>query len=222
MKLCEKLLLITAFATFLGCNQEKSGNQKKDTELPILGNKNVVEKEENGELVKDTIFHQIPDFQLVDQDSNKVTNKAFEDDIYVADFFFTSCPTICPDMKEQMHRVYQEFEEDDDVRFLSHTVDPEHDTPAVLKNYAEKIGVNTDQWKFVTGDMDSIYDLAKTGYMASARQDSAAPGGVLHSGQFFLVDDRRRIRGVYDGTDSTSVNKLISDIRILRNLREGS
>ncbi len=193
----------------IGITTCNSGNKEK---LPFIGPKEVVSKEGNGKATKDTIYHKVPDFRFIDQDSQVVTQKTFENKVYVADFFFTSCPTICPKMTEQMYRVYKEYKDNPKVMFLSHTVDPKRDTPGTLKNYANKLGVDSTRWKFVTGHKDSIYRIGKKGYMASAKKDSAAPGGFLHSGQFFLVDEKRRIRGIYRGTKTESVDDLMSDL----------
>lgn len=189
-----------------------NGCGQKEETLPVLGRSQVVEKEVNGKTVKDTLPHRIPAFSFTDQKGREVTHKTFDENIYVADFFFTSCPTICPTMTEQMHRVYEKYEDEEKVRFLSHTVDPKRDTPATLKAYADKLDIDHDKWRFVTGNMDSIYRVGKKGYMASARKDSTAPGGFLHSGQFFLIDEKRQIRGIYNGTKKKSVDKLIEDM----------
>ncbi|MEQ8878609.1 MAG: SCO family protein [Cyclobacteriaceae bacterium] len=203
-----RLLILTIFIlSFIGCSQVNTTN-----ELPILGNKKFVEKEVNGEVVKDTIYHTIRDFAFVDQDSNLVTNETFSDQVYIADFFFTSCPTICPLMKQQMLRVYEAYENEPEVAILSHTIDPKHDTVAVLKDFAEKLGVKSEKWHFVTGNKDSIYDIGETSYLVVANEDENAPGGYIHSGAFLLVDRQRRIRGVYDGTIPEQVNILINDI----------
>ena len=186
----------------IACDQQTSSER-----LPVLGN---TVYEEN-----DTIYHTIQDFQLVDQDSSIVTNETFNDKIYVADFFFTSCPTICPKMKAQMLRVYGKFEDNPEVAILSHTIDPTYDTVALLKDYAERLGVSSDKWKFVTGDQDDIYDLAEKSYMSIADEDADAPGGYIHSGAFLLVDKNRRIRGFYDGTVPEQVDVLMNDIEKL-------
>lgn len=187
---------------FFACEQQANSDK-----LPILGN---TIYEEN-----DTIYHTVADFQLVDQDSSEVTNETFNDQVYVADFFFTSCPTICPKMKAQMSRVYQKFENNDQVAILSHTIDPTYDTVALLKDFSDRLGVKSSKWKFVTGDQDYIYDLAEKSYMSIADQDADAPGGYIHSGAFLLVDKERRIRGVYDGTVPEQVDVLMSDIERL-------
>lgn len=175
--------------------------------LPFLGN---TIYEEN-----DTIYHTIQDFQLVDQDSSIVTNETFANQVYVADFFFTSCPTICPKMKAQMLRVYERFEENAEVAILSHTIDPSYDTVALLSDYANRLGVTSNKWKFVTGDQDYIYDLAEQSYVSVVDEDEGAPGGFVHSGAFLLIDKQRRIRGFYDGTVSEQVDVLMSDIEKL-------
>ncbi len=205
-----------------GCSQNGKKANDKDNSLPVIGKKRVVEKQVGGETIKDTVQHRIPSFRFIDQDSTVVTEETFDGSIYVADFFFTSCPTICPTMTENMHKIYKAFEDNDKVKFLSHTVDPKRDTPATLKNYAHKLEVSSDKWKFVTGSMDSIYQVGKEGYLASMQEDESAPGGFLHSGQFFLVDDQRRIRGIYRGTKDKSVKKLKQDIRTLLKQDKGS
>ncbi len=205
------LLLIFLILGACSSQQDNTNEQK----LPVIGKRRVVTKQVNNKTVKDTVQHRVPPFQFVDQDSSIVTNESFDDAIYVADFFFTSCPTICPEMTEHMHEIYKEFRDDERVKFLSHSVDPKRDTPAALRNYADKLGVKSSKWKFVTGPMDSIYAVGKKGYMASMQEDEEAPGGFLHSGQFFLVDEQGRIRGIYRGTKEKSVNKLIADIRTL-------
>ena len=205
--------LLISLLVLGGCSSRQGSNEEQ--KLPVIGKKRVVTKQVKGKTVKDTVQHRVPSFRFIDQDSSVVTNETFDDAIYVADFFFTSCPTICPDMTENMHKVYKAFKDNERVMFLSHTVDPKRDTPAALRNYADKLGVRSSKWKFVTGSMDSIYRVGKKGYMASIQEDSEAPGGFLHSGQFFLVDKQRRIRGIYRGTKEKSVNKLIKDIQTL-------
>ena len=145
-----------------------------------------------------------------------VTNETFSGKIYVADFFFTSCRTICPVMKTQMLRVYNVIQDMPDVAILSHTIDPEHDTIALLHDFADRLGVSSDKWHFVTGEQDKIYDIAQTSYFATAMVDKSEPDGFIHSGAFLLIDKHRRIRGKYDGTVEEDVNRLIKDIQRLR------
>lgn len=181
---------------------------KREEKLPVLGERMV---EGN-----DTIFHTIADFRFVDQDSNIVTQETFKDKIYVADFFFTSCRTICPIMKTQMLRVYDSIRSDPDVLLLSHTIDPEYDTVGLLHDYAERLGVESDKWLFVTGSQDDIFNIAQTSYFATAMTDDAEPDGFIHSGAFLLIDKDRRIRGKYDGTKDEDVNRLLRDIGTLK------
>lgn len=176
--------------------------------LPILGPREV-----DG---TDTIYHTIAPFSFVDQDSVGVTNADFAGKIYVADFFFTSCRTICPIMKTQMLRVYEATAEMPDVLLLSHTIDPEWDTVALLHDFAERLGVKSSRWHFVTGVKDSIYKIAQTSYYATAMEDRTEPDGFIHSGAFLLIDRQGRIRGKYDGTKEGDVNRLIGDIKRLR------
>jgi protein SCO1/2 len=181
--------------------------QKKETPLPIFGERELV----GG----DTVYHTIADFKFVDQDSAEITNATFQDKIYVADFFFTSCRTICPKMKTQMLRVYDSIENNPDVLLLSHTIDPEYDTVGLLHDYAERLGVKSSKWHFVTGNKDDIYKTAQTSYFATALEDKSEPDGFIHSGAFLLIDKQRRIRGKYDGTIEEDVNRLLGDIKKL-------
>ena len=184
---------------------------KTDNRLPILGNRHY------DEAIQDTIYHTVSDFAFVNQDSALVTPETLEGKVYVTDFFFTSCPTICPVMKKQMLRVYEAFEDSEEVAILSHTIDPEYDTVALLHDYAERLGVSSPSWQFVTGEKDSIYDIALNSYMVTTAEEEDAPGGFIHSGAFILVDKDRRIRGMYDGTVPEQVDVLINDIRRLLN-----
>ena len=179
----------------------------KETKLPVLG-----QKEVSGSY---TIYHTIGKFRFVDQDSSIITNETVMNKIYVADFFFTSCRTICPVMKTQMLRVYESVKNDPNVLLISHTIDPEYDTVGLLHDYANRLGVETDKWHFLTGNKDSIYYIAQTGYFATAMEDEDEPGGFIHSGAFLLIDKQGRIRGKYDGTSEEDVNKLLKDIGIL-------
>lgn len=177
--------------------------------LPILGNKEI---SSNG---KDTLYQTIPDFSFINQDSLPITSNTFTNKIYVADFFFTSCTTICPIMKNELERVYNKFKGNSKVAFLSHSIDPGHDSVPVLKAYAKNLEINNDQWHFVTGDQKAIFEMAQKHYMISALQDSTVPDGVLHSGAFILIDEQKRIRGYYDGTNPVEVDKLMEDIPML-------
>ncbi|MGF7217594.1 protein SCO1/2 [Spirosoma lacussanchae] len=201
-------LVSIAAGLVLSCSQS-------DEKLPILGRREAVTKVVDGKSVTDSVYQTIPDFAFVSQYGDTVTAKAVANKIYVADFFFTSCPTICPKMKVQLKRVYETFKGNPDVMLLSHTIDPAHDSVAVLREFADNLGVSGRQWLFVTGDRETIYDIGQNSYMVTAQQDSSAPGGVVHSGAFILVDKQRRIRGIYDGTTQEGVDKLMNDINRL-------
>lgn len=214
MNILKSSILLTLTSLILvACGLENQKNKK--AEFPVLGRKQYVEKIVDGKTVTDTVDHTIPDYKLVNQDSNWVTPETFEGKVYVADFFFTSCPTICPTMKKEMLRVYEAYKDNDEVAIISHTIDPEYDTVALLKDFAEKLDVKAPKWHFVTGEKEDIYELGQKGYMVTAMEDENEEGGYLHSGAFVLVDKDRKIRGVYDGTRSEEVDKLITDIELL-------
>lgn len=209
MKISNLVLLVATLVTVLpSCNsKQKEGN------LPIFGNMNLVDRMKDGKKVIDTVYHTIPDFTFTDQDSNTVTQETFSDKIYVADFFFTSCPDICPAMKTQMLRVYEKFKSEEGFALLSHTIDPKRDSVMVLKDYSERLGVEgSGKWFFVTGEKEEIYDIGLNGYMVTADESPDAPGGFIHSGAFILVDKEKRVRGVYDGTKEEKVDLLMADI----------
>jgi protein SCO1/2 len=198
------------------CSEGTKGDENKA--LPILGNRHVNEFEIEGKVVKDTVYHTIANFSFTNQEGQEISNYTTDGKVYIADFFFTSCPTICPIMKTQMLRVYEKFKDEPEFLILSHTLDPEHDTAELLKDYAYKIGVEDDKtWQFLTGDQEKIFEIGQTSYLTTAMTDKDEPGGILHSGAFVLVDQQGRIRGVYDGTKEDQVDRLMKDIpKLLR------
>ena len=155
--------------------------------------------------------HTISDFEFMDQDSNIINNATFNDKIYVVDFFFTHCPTICPKVKQQMLRIYEKYENDDRVVLLSHTIDTPRDTVPRLKVYANRLEVKTDKWHFVTGDKDKIYEMAKE-YFITAREDEDAPGGYDHSGSLIVVDKNRHVRTFCNGLNEEEVSRMMNDM----------
>lgn len=188
------------FFVVLGCQQEKK--------LPFLGPKEIGKQ-------GDTLYHQIPDFKFLNQDSLWISQKEMDGKIYVADFFFTTCPTICPKMKSSLLRIYDKFAEDARVRILSHTIDPEFDNVHVLKEYAKKLNITSPRWNLLTGKKSDIYRLGEKSYMVTTQEDSNEAGGFVHSGAFILVDKNRHIRGIYDGTKEEEVNHLMEDMALL-------
>jgi len=192
----------------MACN---SGEKK----LPILGERDWVKKTVDGKEVVDTVYNKIPPFAFVNQYGDTVTEKAVENKIYITDFFFTTCPTICPVMKRQMVKVYQAYKSNPDVMILSHSIDPEHDTPQVLNKFAKDLGVEGTQWQFLTGDKQRIYEIGQKNYMSTAKEDTTVQGGYIHSGAFILVDKDKHVRGMYDGTTEEGTKKLLNDIERL-------
>jgi len=182
------------------------GCKDTDAKLPFLGNS----QEIDGKLE----YPKIKDFTLTNQEGKLVTNRTFAGKIYVADFIFLSCTSICPRMNIQMTKVYEVFKNDPRVAFLSHTIDPDRDTVEKLKQHAEGLGLN-DHWQFVTGSKEKIYDLATNSYFTTAYPDARDRDGYVHGGSFLLVDENRHVRGIYDGTNPADTKKLIADINIL-------
>lgn len=198
----KRILSISVIFVLVSC-------QSKQHSLPYIGEKLV---NESG----DTIYHTLPDFELVNQLNQKVSLQTTEGKIHVANFFFTSCPSICPVMMKNMKMVDKEYASKGEITILSFTVDPKTDTIAKLKKYADKLEVSNN-WHLITGEKEKIYGLAEKGYFSSASEDEFAPGGFLHSELFFLVDEQNHVRGVYDGTKEEEIKKLLSDIKLLKN-----
>lgn len=162
-------------------------------------------------------FHAIPDFSFTNQDGNLVNNDTFDGKIYVASFFFTSCPGICSPVNLNLLMVQEKFLEDDQVRILSHTITPDIDTARVLSAYAEKRQIDSRRWDLVTGDKDSTFKLAKQGYFAHEDMGkSDRPGDLQHTENIVLVDQNRHIRGVYNGLSGKAMFDLIADIELLK------
>jgi len=191
------------------CNSSDHNNK-----LPILGSREPITKEVDGKTVVDTLYKSIPAFEFLNQDSLPITGKTFDNSIYVADFFFTSCPSICPVMHRNMLKVYNKYKGNDEVMFLSHSIDTKYDTPSVLKKYAEKLGVDGKQWQFASGTKETIYGISPE-YMVFAEENDQVAGGYEHQGWFILVDKDKHIRGAYNGTDEKEVNQLMKDMDIL-------
>ncbi|HLT48910.1 MAG TPA: SCO family protein [Aequorivita sp.] len=160
-------------------------------------------------------YHVISDFSLTNQNGKKITQEDYNDKIYVADFFFTTCQTICPIMTDNMVKIQEKLKNDNEILLLSHTVTPEIDTVAQLKKYALEKGVNDSKWNLVTGDKKEIYNLARKSYLV-AKDVPYSDNDLVHTENFVLVDKKKRIRGFYDGTDSESIEKLLEDIKILK------
>ena len=174
----------------------------------------------NYELVDSTIqhikkFHRIADFELINQNGKTVTHENFNGKIYVADFFFTTCPTICISMTDNLLKVQKEIQNNPNILLISHSVTPKIDSVTQLKKYAIEKGVNDKKWHLVTGDKKEIYKLARKSYLAVKDEGDGGPFDMIHTENFILVDPDKRIRGFYDGTDSKEIKRLLLEIKIL-------
>ena len=185
--------------------------------LPYYGPKETSVVERDGKQVIDTSYFKIPSFNFIDRYGRPFSDRDVEGKIVVADFFFTTCTTICPKMSVQMQQLQLKLDDPAyaDVVFLSHTVDPEHDTPAVLDAYARKLEADPQRWKFLTGSAPDIYRQGNTGYWLGALEDTLNPERFVHDSRFVLVDKQRHIRGYYEGTSMEGMNALAADIKML-------
>lgn len=206
------ILLLPVFIFFL-----LSRGNHHFTNLPYFGPKYVSTNQVDGKMVTDTIYHEIAYWSFKNQDNELVTQDDYNGKIYIADFFFTTCPGICPKMTTQMSLLQLKLDNPafDEIKYISYTVNPEHDSPEVLKEYGKQHGADFNKWTFLTGEKQKIYELGVHSYLVSTQEDALAEGGFLHSEKFILVDWKRNIRGYYDGTDVNDVSRLADDIKIL-------
>lgn len=186
--------------------------------LPYYDNAQFDPRWLDGDSAKLEQFHSIPDFALTNQDDQTVTEQTFQGKIYITDFFFTTCPTVCPKMMEAMGELQQTFADDEDVLFLSHSVTPEYDTPDVLEQYAQRYGVTSGKWHLVTGDRSLIYRLGRDYYFIEedlGRQKTE--NDFLHTDNFVLIDKNRHIRGIYSSLSRSDMRRLVADVATLEN-----
>jgi protein SCO1/2 len=176
--------------------------------LPYFGPKHALK-------TNDTTYHTIPPFLFINQYNRKVTEEDVKGKVYVTDYFFTTCKSICPIMSNSLERVYKKYGQRNDFLILSHTVDPETDSVQQLNEYAKLHGVNDEKWLFVTGDKKDLYNIARKGYLLNAEEGNGDADDFIHTQNFALIDKERHIRGFYDGTDSLEMNRLIMDIQLL-------
>ncbi|MCI2227834.1 SCO family protein [Polaribacter sp. MSW13] len=198
-------------------NQKKEETSRVDA-LPYFNEASFTPKWISPTSKELTSFHRIPDFNLVNQNGETVTQKTFENKIYVADFFFTTCPGICPMMTSNMYKIQEEFKNDNDVLLLSHSVTPEKDSVVKLKEYALEKKIDDKKWHLVTGDRKQIYDLGRQFYFVE--ENLGEPLGIddfLHTENFVLIDKNKHIRGIYNGLNRASIAQLIVDIKALKN-----
>lgn len=211
MKFLKSCTLITCSAMSIFFSSCSSNDR-----LPILGQREAKEiKHKDGSISVDTVYQTIAPFEFLNQDSTYITNNTFNNKVYIADFFFTSCTTICPTMHRNLKTIFDEYKDSPEVSFLSHTIDFKYDHPSVLKKYAQKLDVYGKNWQFAYGSKDSIYKIAEKSYLVAVMQDSTHKDGYIHQGWLVLIDKERRMRGAYDGTNPESIAQLKKDLPIL-------
>lgn len=208
-KIITSIVVIGLAAVFLlrGLFNYKSNKASKI--LPYYGNKELAS---NG---KDTVYHYVPDFKFINQEGKEITQKNLDGSVYVADYFFTTCQSICPIMSNEMELLNQHFADNPSVKFISHTVNPENDSVPVLADYAKAHHANPNKWFLVTGNKKELYDLARKGYYLNTEDGDGGPNDFIHTQNFALVDKYKHIRGFYDGTNHKEMENLIEDIEIL-------
>lgn len=214
------LLLFACALVLLACNDKPKEPVKKEKPvLPFFGDfDEVIIYNEEGEGRTDTVFMPIPKFAFTNQDGQLITRENIEGKIVLADFFFTHCESICPLISTQMVRLQERLKAEglqNQVTFISHTVDPKNDTPEAMKNYANRIGADLSMWNFVTGIQEDLYEQAQGGYKLTAFPSDTAQGGFFHTDQVALLDQECRIRGYYDGTSTKSMDQLFNDLHKL-------
>ena len=183
--------------------------------LPVYQPAEVNEKLVDSSIIHVAKYHKISDFKLTNQNGEEITQANYKDKIYVADFFFTTCQDICPVMTKNMYQLQEELKNDNQILLLSHTVIPEVDTVEQLKKYAIENNVDDSKWNLVTGDKKQIYELARKSYLA-VEDSNYSQYDMIHTENFMLIDKERQIRGFYDGTNSEDINRLLKDIKILK------
>ena len=184
--------------------------------LPIYQPNRVSEELVDSTIQHKSKYHKIADFSLINQNGDTITQDFYKDKIYVADFFFTTCQTICPIMTDHMKDIQQELKDDLDILLLSHSVTPEIDSVAQLKKYALEKGVIDSKWNLVTGDKKQIYELARKSYLAVKTDGDGGPYDMIHTENFMLIDKKKQIRGFYDGTNKEDIERLLDDIEVLK------
>jgi len=204
-------VLILVISMFLSCNQ--SSKRVLPVYNPVDFNPELVDKS----LHNKTQNHTVSDFQLINQNGDTITQESYKDKIYVVDFFFTRCTTICPVMTNNIGLLQKEFINNDDIMFLSLSVTPEIDSVSVLKEYAKNKDVIDAKWNVTTGDKKHIYNLARKSYFAVVEKGDGGLQDFIHIPNFILVDKKKQIRGIYDGTEDEELLRLVNDLKVLAN-----
>lgn len=212
------LLIATVLTTLWACNVEIPNPKKLGYQgIPTVE----TTVDENGDSIQVEVPFVVPDFRFLNQDSTYITNQDFKGKVYVVDFFFTKCPSICVDLTRSMLRIHDEFKDDNRVALISHSIDYLNDSVSVLKEHAVDLGVEAPKWHFVECDRDQTYAFAKH-YMNTAVENENAPGGYEHSGYLVLTDVDGHLRSYADGTDPEKVDGFIEDIKLLlKEMEEG-
>jgi len=205
MKKQTNLILVLAGVLALSIGIYFSFVKRPAKTLPYYGDKTIGPK-------GDTVFHAVMDFSLLNQEGKTITQKDLQGKIYVADYFFANCKSICPKMSTQLERVQERFKNEPSFLILSHSVDPLRDSVSALKQYAQLHGADSRKWFFLTGDKKQLYDLARHSYLVTATQGNGGADDFVHTEQFALIDKEKHIRGFYDGTDPEAVNRMMVDI----------
>ncbi|RYY08196.1 MAG: SCO family protein [Sphingobacteriaceae bacterium] len=207
------ILIVPGFLYYL--LQAKGKNRYKP--LPVYGPKQVAQTyhKVRGKVIYDTIYHQIPDFRLFDQEHELITKQSFQGKIVLFNFFFTACPSLCKEINANIAKLANVYQKNNMLRFVSITVDPENDNSKVLANYAQSLKANKNQWKFLTGDTATIYSLSRNGFLVTAINGNKNPENFVYSEKLVLIDQEGRIRGYYNGTSVNEMDKLNNEIKVL-------
>ncbi|MEZ7998342.1 MAG: SCO family protein [Flavobacteriales bacterium] len=224
MKLIKLILIISVFGQF-GCGFFVDHNPRDQNKVSVTDNNGYLKEGEQlpfyGPITKegqDTLFYQVPKFSLLDQDSLDLGYARFSERIFIVDFFFTTCSTICPIMTSELVKLQGRLYEKglgEEIQFLSVTIDPNTDSPQVLKSYAENKGCNLNSWALGTGEIEYVDELSKEGFFLAVDRNAAYQDGIIHSSQVILIDENRHVRGSYDAVDENEMQKLLQDLIIL-------
>ncbi|MFK7906464.1 MAG: SCO family protein [Chitinophagales bacterium] len=211
------LLCLLLALVVIGCSQSPKEKQSRVANLPYYKDANFTPHWYASDSDSLQSFHQIPPFQLIDQEGDTITERTFQNKIYVTDFFFTTCPGICPRMTDNMGLLQEAFKTDTEVLLLSHSVTPEYDSVSILKNYALERDIISSKWHLVTGERTQIYGLGRNAYFVEEDLGlEKEPEDFLHTENFVLIDHNRHIRGIYNGLNKTDISQLIADIKTLK------
>lgn len=216
MKLFRSKYLVLILLGLASCKEEGTQNGSRVEELPYFDEASFTPQWISSDSDSLNDFHVIPAFSLINQEGDSVSQESLEGKIYVANFFFTSCPGICPQMNDNMGMLQEEFIDDDQVMLISHSVTPDRDTVEKLMGYAAKRNINSKKWYLLTGERQEIYNLGRNAYFVEENMGiEKTVDDFLHTENFVLIDKNKHIRGIYNGLNKTSVNQLIADIKTL-------